>query len=1582
MCCCAVVWCRWMSERADPLSLDSDVEWRQLARAPFSPRADVAWAISQDLDPTWRLYVVGGQTAELCGLRELSVCSDEVWVALLVVERFTASQASGEFRLLDLQWEGGSGAGGLLPTPPPTNRMPFGGRCGLASFLSNSQLLVVGGQSTATSCEEVAPYSTEVWRLSTATPANVTEWQQQRSTPFSGRRSMQREDLFTLYSTATASNVIRVAIGGGVCHLSVLYDPHTNQSTLNESLLYADVWMASLPPSGPSLCCDWSPTPSTDNVSCPTTSMPIPSAMGSVGLVQRSKYPMATARFGGILSQRAIDEWAEGTGRGSPPPPSSHNDGLVLVMARNSPRVPNLTCADLWTERRQQSLTRLLHWAELNDPLGPYRLGSSWVQSHTPWRVQLSDPLEESFTALVVHSTVHRQVHSLATTPSESTLVLPQAASSLNTTRPALQFSLARLGHRLSGWSSAPDVHREAVRAARGDSRVLPSLLWTFGQVVVSGGHSGSLYSSDWLLMTETRCLYPDDSSFALTLGPVRLMATGGEDSRLTNNQTFALGASVTVECPPSFHFEPDTDIAPTLFCAPNGLWIDDRLLALRRCVANRLHCTPPGEERNGQCSPPIPIISSIRSDRGVTSDDGLHIHGLSLQETTLRVEGRFFSNLPYPPLVLVGGEYCTEVTVVDLDESNRFAYNLTLPSAEGAVLVEEVEEVYGSGLTCSLPIVFGYNLPVTVVSGFRSLWATLGDGVGFPLVSSTPPVIAALYASNPSTECRWLPGEPLTLSQCSVFSPESLIWVCAAEGSFQSPTSLSVWLGSSPLQCSPFSTLFRQFNATASTATVFDSSCSSCVISPRLGSPLPVRLRHNGLTLESVENATVRFSACPAGYRTSLFNDSDGQLCWPCPMGYTSEIGQGSDSCQPCQPGKFSDALHSANCTDCPAGHFGNASGATHCPSCPLNSYQSRPGQDSCHLCDVNEYLLPDNSLLPPQSWSVRGQCAPCPPMVDCSGGQLLAYPGRFLLVEQGSSAVEAIPCSTSACWAGAQCQGGASDGDSGSAPQVIAGSELSLVNCCAKGRRPAYSPLDEQLLANGGVNVLCSKCLDGHSVVNGACVPCAEVNWGSLTGLLLLMALIVFSLHRLPHDWTGSGHTVILFFFVQQSAVLLTAVALPPLFSLVDLSLVDDRVDFQGLHSPTAPPSSNSSQSSTSPVDSSSDVFQCTLPMSDLQRMTAALLSPLLSFVALAALGGLQLLLFTCLSSSAMERHRQSRLLLTARGAYRWLFVVKRRTGLEAPQLTEVGHPLTSTSPLFSPPSISPSPSALEERAGAGWLGAVEGDVWPSYQRTAIRLLLLSYGIIARICLLFFHTTPVGPYGWRLAEYSDVDPRSASYQRVLPLVVTLLALVVVGLPALILMLLYHHRRQLHVEGHDWLEGRGGVSGATRLIIRQLTSMYRPTHWWMASFNLTRRLLLVLALITAPVGYTWTWVIVLHFLLLTVHLRFLPFVRPLDNQLEALSLLSLALQSVLLGLADHRSPVVLTALSLLVAVPILALCASTWRNWWRRWRLRRQTMGRWALMEEQQREALLDERSPPPHSTTLQDTAHSPRLL
>ena len=99
-----------------------------------------------------------------------------------------------------------------------------------------------------------------------------------------------------------------------------------------------------------------------------------------------------------------------------------------------------------------------------------------------------------------------------------------------------------------------------------------------------------------------------------------------------------------------------------------------------------------------------------------------------------------------------------------------------------------------------------------------------------------------------------------------------------------------------------------------------------------------------------------------------------------------------------------------------------------------------------------------------------------------------------------------------------------------------------------------------------------------------------------------------------------------------------------------------------------------------------------------------------------------------------------------------------------------------------------------------------------------------------------------------------------------------------------------------------------------------QLTAMYRPGCWWMASFALLRRLLCIALLTVVRSSAVWGWLALLSFSLLALHMHVQPYVRLRDNQL------ALAVQTSLLSMYPPPaiSAALLVAFNVLVIGPLL----------------------------------------------------------
>ena len=224
---------------------------------------------------------------------------------------------------------------------------------------------------------------------------------------------------------------------------------------------------------------------------------------------------------------------------------------------------------------------------------------------------------------------------------------------------------------------------------------------------------------------------------------------------------------------------------------------------------------------------------------------------------------------------------------------------------------------------------------------------------------------------------------------------------------------------------------------------------------------------------------------------------------------------------------------------------------------------------------------------------------------------------------------------------------------------------------------------------------------------------------------------------------------------------------------------------------------------------------------------------------------------------------------------------------------------------------------------------------SVWPSYQRSIVRLLLLSYSGLSLVTLSCLHWQAVGQYGWRLTDFPTVSPGSSEWRSLLPAVVVVMGVVCCAPVALLLFLWQQHRsgriaeaKQLQLE----LGADAQLSTLEQLVL-QLTAMYRTQQWWMPAYVLVRRLLAAVLLVTIRSSSVWVWLTVAGFVQLIIHLRLHPYEHAVDNDFESLTLLSLSLQTALLAAypppfsSAVSSTLVGTTTALLVG-PLLAIAA------------------------------------------------------
>ena len=1526
---------------AEPSELDndSDLRWRRLPDAPFSPRSDMQFELTAVGDgrnalQRLELLVVGGQTGHRCGLVELGVCSPELWLLLANVSGDPYPSLAQRYNITSYGWS-------------TSASLPFASRCGAALLRSEKQprFLLVGGQLSYAdpSCRSPPAALNEVWISDYFAHQNLSEWRQDADASFSPRRSQQREDVLSVIRAQQDWQQLPPLAGGlRILNLTVGEGGQTQVGALQ---LYADAWSCLINGSRSTAGCIWGwqqqqqPPPSSlcsSTANSPTTSLPLPSALAPRG-VMNFYFPRANQRFGGFTALAALSDWL------SVPAEPEDDNGLQQRAASfpfSSPvsAQPDYSSSSNWTylsrgplgladssadiclQRQGLSLSYTLLQAELSASDSFYLSGSPWLQSHSPWAGPAS-PSGWPSQAFASVSTLHPQADSLAASPRDATLFLPQARDSGNTSRPQLRVSLPRLDAGYGDWSSW-------LMGRNG----LP--LYFIGQRTVSGGRRAGEALSDWLLMAETRCLPPSDAGFLSLLGP--LSWSSQADSPLSDGDaaSFAQAAKVTAYCAPGFSFSPPVqEVAyTTMFCGPNGLWLDTELLTVRRCLPNApLTCQPPLTNQGGPyCEPARPQLLLITAD-GANSSDDLTVERLPvIPNTVLRISG---SNFSEPLYVTVGGRRCEQHVLSQFQPEVCYNVSSERPGSPSVVRLEC--DHFAAAITCFIPSVLGLNLPVLVTSGRLGHSAEVA-GSRVATVSSTAPVIQSLFSfkcsrasCNASAHC-----EKLQLTECSVLWSYDFV-VCLDLYSVSNLT-LDVYLGAAeqPLAC-------VELTPSQTPGEQQQSRCLSCHTAPFVGSRL-VRVRPHVLPLISLTEASLTSAACPAGFSTEFaaaLRDSASPLCVACPVGSSTMGVPGAAGCVNCTAGLYAESIGTARCSQCGPGSI-SGEGADICSSCALNSYQPEPGKDSCLACDLGRYVVyedtRDDSDALRSLRRARGNCTVCPAGAVChSSGNITAAAGAFLIIAQQQATVSAVVCSHFACLDGtlAQCEQ--------QRVQSIIQSELPVINCCAPGRYPAFSPqwADVPVLRRTeGVNVLCALCLPGHTQMNGDCIPCSGTHWGALLQLLLLYLLLVFLVHRLPHEYSGRATVSIMAYFLQQSALFLSFSSFFQLLSLVNLDLLGD----------SARRFNSGDVGGQQP-----DPGWCVVPMrDDYARFAVSLVSLPVAFLLLGIIALTQLAVYQLIRRAGAAQAQYL-------AFYSFVFPLaqapppmqgrlwSRRAELAAPLMPYMAEDEDEKRDAAAQPELAGDPDpalhaplaplAVADHVPSSAAPAVS-PVWLPYQRSCVRLIQLSYTAIALLTIRFFEYEEVGQFGQRVADYPGMDPASPSYRTLMPLMILFLVFVCL-LPVLAAVFLFLQHRRGVIRELKAARAAAPVTEAKAALILQLCCMFKPQYWWMAPFVSVRRLLLVSVLVTADESQTWIWLTVTNYLLLALHLQLEPYERAVDNLLESFTLLSLCLQTSLLCAfpPPFVSPLLLSAFNSLVLGPTVMLLAMTARRLWHR---------------------------------------------
>ena len=644
-------------------SFPSDWSFQRLADAPFSPRSDVLLAVDASayrdtFDGVYRLYFIGGDVGYRCGLRELGVCSNEVWAAEL-------RRASNTTRELSLTW--------LHTQAAAVPRLPFPPRCGSALLYGSStgiapdpppvvapraeqlKAIVAGQLSYSDDSCQSPPVATNQVFYTTGRPDEPESWYEGDKAPFSPRRSQVHDDAFAHLlprSMQDRAAMAQQTLVGGIRYEALRRLPSRNASALSRATMFADVWECLMPhlPEDPdnagaasllntSYACAWT---GRDGVEAPLGEPQWPA--DSIPFVTTGGATLTTVgglgglRLGGQTSRASIAAWQAQPALVDPPgdlelslQPLPRNVSMMF-SAYTSRAAQSLE--DVMQARYHLPLQQTLEDAELNDPSAPYSRGSDYVLGHWSIDNAYQPPVPQI-------SSVHLQEWSQANTPEQATPHLPQAASSLNTTRPLHRFRLRRFGHGMSiaNWQGR------------------------WGSQAISGGRSGDEYFNDWIAVGPARCAPPDSPQFRRALGPgLQLYSMDDRyDAELGRDDVPEWG-DATVACADGYHWEPaQRRLQLTLFCAPDSMWSSDASRSVPVCVKNAFNCTFPymdlGYSRCVRPSPRIDAIDLAAFDELAVAVDDMTIRGVSLSANgQLIIRGAFFS---YPVQVQVGGHDC-----------------------------------------------------------------------------------------------------------------------------------------------------------------------------------------------------------------------------------------------------------------------------------------------------------------------------------------------------------------------------------------------------------------------------------------------------------------------------------------------------------------------------------------------------------------------------------------------------------------------------------------------------------------------------------------------------------------------------------------------------------------------------------------------------------------------------------------------------------------------------------------------------------------------------------------------------------
>ena len=469
-----------------------DLEWTQLANAPFSPRADVLgrWWSPRFSTPTFLLqkapflYFIGGQTGHACGLRELGVCSNEIWAARLTLT-ISGNISEGDVRYqFGLRW---NSTAVVLPFTPRCEAAVVTGP--IAEFPRTTiggyqRLLIMGGQLSynisGSDCSSYPLTVNEVWAVNlNFSTGRLLLFARQAPAPWSPRRFSPSSNI---EDPVLEGSTLPSMLMGGVRY-STVRALNASTARLTGVEVFGEIWQcgAAKVATGPATPqqCRWesAATARGSSVQIPFALLAVPAAGGGFAMTpQLTRAPF----IGGFSSPTARRQWQFTR-------PYSSDDQVLSGMDVNWNEVPTNVTAVFsptggaiaaltlnrtlwnsyawWEQLRSQLRLGLptnttLTEAELNDSNSDYQLGSDWVHSylnqisHTIWEEEGIETLFGDYTA----STLHPQPYAFVDHPDQSNWFCPTGGLLSHYMQTSAQLSTA---------AAPPSNHRHHRRPSR-----------------------------------------------------------------------------------------------------------------------------------------------------------------------------------------------------------------------------------------------------------------------------------------------------------------------------------------------------------------------------------------------------------------------------------------------------------------------------------------------------------------------------------------------------------------------------------------------------------------------------------------------------------------------------------------------------------------------------------------------------------------------------------------------------------------------------------------------------------------------------------------------------------------------------------------------------------------------------------------------------------------------------------------------------------------------------------------------------------------------------------------------------------